>query len=232
MHPIKMHKSGLAKAKLSLLLVIGVPAALAGAWGWQRLYSRVTIFDLLSENKQLKTALTNLQTETRIGYAKVISQTSRDGKMWTKLRFVETDIDDPLKRVLEKEYEIEGDIVHFDALIVRFGDEVVMDGRERAMYLWRRVYGEAMSPKDGFPIEEPGVGPARYEAIGRKLSLKDKQLFWQEIWELANDPARLQKVSVRAIHGSVIYEQLRPGLIYIFKIDNKGNLYPEVIPDL
>jgi len=218
--------------KLSVLLAVAVLAAVGGAYGWRRFFSRAGIFDLLAENKQLKAAISTLQAESRIGYAKVVSQTTRDGTLWTKLRFIETDIDDPRKRVLEKEYEIEGDIVHFDALIVRFGDDVVMDGRQRAMYLWRRIYGETISPMDGFPIEEPGVEPARYEAICRKLSLKDRQLFWQEIWALANDLARLQKASVRAIHGSVIYEQLRPGLIYVFKIDNKGNLFPEIIPDL
>jgi len=42
-----------------------------------------------------------------------------------------------LKRVLEKEYEIEGDIIHFDALIVKFDEQLVMDGKERTLYLWR-----------------------------------------------------------------------------------------------
>ncbi|HPD45947.1 MAG TPA: hypothetical protein P5279_00990 [Anaerohalosphaeraceae bacterium] len=231
MHPIKKHASGLAKAKLALLLVLGVSAALAGAYAWQRFAAGAGIFDLLAENHQLRAAIANLQAETRIGYAKVVSQTMRDGKLYTRLRFIETAVDDPAQRVLEKEYEIEGDVVHFDALIVRFGDDLVLDGRERAMYLWRRIYGETTAPADGFPIEDPGLEPARYQAITRKLALKHRQLFWQEIWALANDPTRLQAAGIRAIHGSVVYEQLRPGLIYVFKIDNKGNLFPEVIPD-
>src|SRR4030043_1710410 len=116
-------------------------------------YREITIHELLTENKQLKKAITNLTNEEQIGYARVISQDTKDGKLFTTIRFVETARDDKLKKILEKEYTIEGDIVHFDALIVNFGNKMVTDGRARALYLWRRVYGEKMAPGEGFVIE-------------------------------------------------------------------------------
>ena len=61
---------------------------------------------------------------------------------------METDRKDMLKRVLEKEYEIEGDIIHFDSLIVKFDEQSVIDGNERALYLWRRVYSDKMRPDE------------------------------------------------------------------------------------
>ena len=70
-----------------------------------------------------------------------------------------TDPENQNQRVLEREYEIKGDIVFFDALIVRFGTKVVMDGKEKAMYLWRRIYGESLAPENGLPIENPGEEP-------------------------------------------------------------------------
>lgn len=216
-----------------LLIIIGVPLIIVlGILGISSLYVSKTIYDLLNENKVLKQALANLTQETQIGYAKVVSQEQRDGRLFTRLLFVETHRDDPTRRILEKEYEIEGDIVYFDALIVKFSNRLVMDGKERALYLWRRVYGENMSPAEGYPIETPGTEPRRYADILAKLSLKEKEMFWSEIWKLSNDPDRLKKAGVTAIYGNVVYKKLRPGLIYVFKISNTGSLYPEVVPDL
>ncbi|OQA03358.1 MAG: hypothetical protein BWY69_00514 [Planctomycetes bacterium ADurb.Bin401] len=190
--------------------------------------------DLLSENKNLKKALTNLTDESKIGYAKVLSQTKDDkGKvLTTTLRFVETSRDNELKHVLQREYTIEGDVVHFDALIVKFSDKMVMDGRKRSMYLWRRIYGEKMQPDSGYAIEEFGSEPGRYSDIMRELSIEERQVFWAGIWDLANDPEKLSEYGISAIYGSVTYTQLRPKLIYVFRITSTGLLYPEVIPEI
>jgi hypothetical protein len=212
---------------IAILGVIGVAGMLV-----LKHNSNKTIGQLLNENKELQVAITNLKAENQIGYAKVISQVETDGKIITRLKFVETDKKDMLKRVLEKEYEIEGDIIHFDSLIVKFDEQAVMDGNEKALYLWRRVYSDKMRPEDGFAIETEGAEPKRYADICSKLNLKDKELFWEEIWKLADDKERLAEYGIKAIYGNVVYRKVRLGLIYVFKISSTGNLYPEVIPDL
>jgi hypothetical protein len=221
-----------AKARPVLILILAGVAG-GGIFYLSHYFSAgKTLLDLVRENKELKQAVANLTHETQIGYAKVISQQTREGRLYTRLKFVETDPADPLKRLLEKEYEIEGDVVHFDALIVTFEPQLVMDGRERSLYLWRRIYGETMTPEQGLPIETPGDEPKRYAALCEKLSIKDRTLFWREIWQLSNDPAALQHIGVRAIYGNVVYRKLKPGLIYIFKISPTGVVTPEIIPDL
>ncbi|MGA2172399.1 MAG: hypothetical protein ABSG82_05225 [Sedimentisphaerales bacterium] len=223
-------KNGKIKISTMILLVAVLVAAAYFGRGW--LLQEITIHQLLNENKQLKTAITNLTTEEQIGYAKVIKQENRDGKVWTTLRFVETARNDKLKKILEKDYTIEGDIVHFDALIVKFGDKMVMDGRERAMYLWRRIYGEDMTPQNGFAIESPGAEPARYADLLARLPIRQRDLFWSNIWDLANDPEKLKQDGIMAIYGNAVYTRLKEGLIYVFKITSTGQLYPEVIPDM
>jgi len=195
-------------------------------------YRARTIHQLLAENKHLKQAITNLTREEQIGYAKVTAQEVKDGEISTTIKFVETARDDMLKTILEKEYTIEGDIIHFDALIVKFGDKMVMDGKTKALYLWRRVYGEKMAPEDGFAIEEPGTEPRRYSDLLQALSIKQRQLFWSNIWELANDPEQLKQHDIEAIYGNVVYSRLRERLIYVFKISPTGQVYPEVVPDM
>lgn len=195
-------------------------------------YGTKTIYELLAENKQLKQAITNLTQEEQIGYAKVIDQQIKDGKVFTTVRFVETARDDKLKKILEKDYTIEGDVIHFDALIVKFGDKMVIDGRARALYLWRRVYGEKMTPENGFAIEDPGKEPQRYNDLLQALPVREKDVFWSGIWSLANDPERLKEYDIRAIYGNVVYSRLTKGLIYVFKISSVGQVYPEVVPDM
>jgi hypothetical protein len=195
-------------------------------------YGTKTVHDLLGENKQLKQAIATLTREEQIGYAKVVRQETRDGKLWSTVRFVETARGNPLETVLEKEYEIEGDVIHFDALVVTFSSQAVIDGKERSLYLWRRVYGDTQAPAAGCSIEDEGAEPARYAGLLARLRLKDRATFWTAIWELANDPDALQKHGIRAIYGNAVYKKLRPGLIYVFKISPAGQLVPETVPDL
>ena len=191
-----------------------------------------TIAELLAENKYLKQSITNLTQEDQIGYAKVVATENKDGRLFTTLKFVETARDDKTKIILEKNYTIEGNIIFFDALIIKFTDKMVLDGKEKAIYLWRRVYGEKMAPENGFAIEEPNDEPSRYTGMFKKLRVKDKTLFWSNIWDLANDPQKLKEYGITAIYGHAIYQQLREGFIYIFKISPTGLVYPETVPQL
>ena len=218
--------------KAGLKIGSGVVVLAAGFLLWQQFSGNRTIEQLLNENLELKTAITNLSQEEQIGYAKVLSQETRDGQLFTKILFVEADPEDFTKHILRKEYEIQGDVIHFDTLIVTFGSELVMDGKERAMYLWRRIYGEKQTPEQGFPIETEGNPSPRYTQLCEKLSIEDGQLFWDEIWKLSNNPKRLENIGIKAVYGNAIYRQLKPGLIYIFKVSSTGSLYPEIIPDL
>ena len=220
-------KTGVLALGVTAILVAGVAYMGRGLY-----YGAVTIHELLNENKQLKQAITNLTEEDQIGYAKVLSQRRENGRLMTTIRFVETAREDKTKRILEKEYTLEGDVVHFDALIVTFGDKMVMNGQARALYLWRRIYGEKTAPQDGFLIEEPGAEPKRYAGLLQALPIRERQLFWTEIWDLANNLDKLKEHDIKAIYGNVVYRKLCEGLIYVFKIKPTGELSVEVVPDM
>ncbi len=219
--------------KLLVLTVLAAVIGTAAVIGGGMFYGARTINELLGENRRLRQAIANLTDEGQIGYAKVVRQEpGPDGILHTTLRFIETDRDDPHVRILEKEYTMRGDVIHFDALVVTFPRELVMDGRERSLYLWRRVYGEHQAPAEGFPIEDPGQEPARYRDLLIALDRSDRRLFWDAVWDLANDPEALSAHGIRAIYGNAVYKSLRPGLVYSFKINNLGQLTVETLPAL
>lgn len=219
---------------LSLRVVVAlgfVVAAVAGLLAALAAFNfSLTVRGLFQENKRLKEAVASLTHEDQIGYAKVVAQKKENGRLLTTVKFVETMRDDKAKVILEKEYTVEGDIVHFDALIVKFDAQAVMDGRERALYLWRRVYGEKMAPEDSFPIETQGAEPRRYADLLKRLSLRERALFWTKVWDLANDPDRLKRYGVRAVYGNDVYFKLQEGSVYLFKINNSGQVFPETVP--
>jgi len=221
--------------KLIITLLVG-----AALWAASAKWQQDSIEELLSQNKKLKQAITNLTKEDQIGYAKVIRQEDKNGIPHTTFKFVETARDDKSKLLLEKTYTIKGDVIHFDALIVKFDNKMVLDGSNRSLYLWRRVYGEHRPPEEGFPIEKEGQEPERYQNFLGELSLMDKFLlkenpkekFWSSIWDLANDQKKLQQFGITAVYGDVKYLKMQPKFIYIFKITNTGSIFPEIVPEL
>ncbi|VGO17825.1 hypothetical protein PDESU_06427 [Pontiella desulfatans] len=213
-------------------VVSGLALVMLSIMGATLFQGTKTVQDLLAGSEELKEAIATLTHEDQIGFAKVVKQEERDGQLYTTIKFVETARDNMLNRVLEKEYEIEGDVVHFDALIVTFADQAVMNGDKRSLYLWRRVFGENMNPADGFDIATPGTHPERYADLLRNLKQSEQDVFWEAVWNLANDPNALQEYGVKAIYGNAVYKRLRPGLIYVFKIGADGQIYPETVLDM
>lgn len=203
---------------------------IAGILGVAFYYSTASIHELLTENKRLSKAVHNLTREDQIGYAVLESQ-NRDefGNLTSEVRFVQTAPGDPKTIVSEQLFEIKGNIIHFDALIVKFTNEFVKDGKERALYLWRRIYGDYTAPADGQSINFSGMHPERYESITQSLGIKSRYIFWEAIWELANDATRLSQYGVTAVFGNAIYIRMQPGKAYLFKINSVGQIYPEVV---
>jgi hypothetical protein len=221
-----MHgKSGKAMGYLITLVAL----AAAGICGGVFYFSSSSIHSLLTENHALNKAVTNLTKEEQIGYATLHSRSrNAGGAIESIIRFVQTDPENPKQIVSEQLFTVTGEIVHFDALIIKFTDAFVKEGKERALYIWRRIYGEETEPGKGTLIETPGTAPERYYSITKSLQMKNRAVFWEAIWELANDPAYLSKYGVWAIFGNAVYARIEPGKIYIFKISPTGQIYPEV----
>ncbi len=223
---MKQDHSGKVTAKLLAAATI-LTAAILGVSFY---LSSSTIHSLLTENHELNKAIKNLTAEEQIGYATLQSQT-RDslGQLQSTVRFVQTAAGKPKEIVSEQLFTVAGDIIHFDALIVKFNNQYVQDGKGRSLYLWRRIYGEGSSPASGELIELPGEAPERYHSITKSLRMKDSDLFWEAIWKLANDPQQLSQYGITAIFGNAIYSRLKEGQITLFKISPTGQIYPEVL---
>lgn len=222
----KNARSGKIIVNLVVLAAI-VTAAILGAAFY---FSTSSIHSLLTENHKLNKAISNLTNEEQIGFVTLKSRNRNEqGQVESLIRFVQTAPGKPDEIASEELFVVSGEVIHFDALIVKFSDEYVKDGKGRALYLWRRIYGESDAPADGQLIQSRGQAPERYNAITRSLRLKDQAVFWDAVWNLASDPQQLSEYGVTAVFGNAIYSKIEPDKVYLFKISPTGQIYPDVL---
>lgn len=222
-----MHRHKAGKAITYILTLTALAAA--SLVGISYYFSTSSIHTLLTENHKLNEALHNLTAEEQIGYATLQSQTRQpDGTLISTIRFVQTAAGNPKQIVSEQLFTIKGDTPHFDALIVKFGNESVQSGKQKALYLWRRIYSEATPPNQGEAIEIPGTAPERYYNVTQALGMKNRDIFWEAIWDLANEPEALSEYGIQAVFGNAIYTKFAMDRIYYFKINPSGQIYVEV----
>lgn len=212
-----------------LFPIVLVAGALVAGWWFKK--GTETIDDLLTKNEKLKEAISNLTKEEKIGYAKIVSQETVEGTLRTTVRFVEVARDDQTK-LSEKEFTVDGDVLYFDGMVVVFPKELVMDGKERSIFLWRRVFGEHQEPAKGCQIGEPGQQPARYRDLFEKMGPKSNETFWNAMWDLSNDALALKKHSIRTIQGEALSQKMVPGKVYTFILDNSGLVKIDQRPDI
>lgn len=212
-------------------LIAGASAVLAAVLG-TAYYGFQTVKDitqLLKENQELKASISRLTSEQEIGIAQVTAQErSPEGQLRTTVRFVEL----PLNAGrIDTAYTFTGDVLYFEALVVKFEEPLVAKGEERSLYVWRRLYGEKIAPAEGHILQPERTEPARYEATFARLKLADRTTFWNAIWDLAHDTQRLRNLGVRAISGKAPSYQMRPGYRYRLKISATGELNIEAEAD-
>ena len=173
-----------------------------------------------AEIRRLDTAIRLLKIDRRVARVDVLSQTgsARQRNLQTEFRFVE--LDDKGKAIEKpRTFSIEGDLLYVDAWVVKFSDELVEAGdplRGASIYVFRRLFGETMQPKEGFVLDEVGSQPAAYRT-GDDVSDFERQI-WTRFWEYANNPTIAKEAGIRAAHGEAPSIKLRPNTSYTVRL--------------
>lgn len=175
---------------------------------------------------RLETARRLLKVDHRVAQVRVVEQgpTPDGAGLATQLEFAEVDADGrPLTE--PKQFTIRGDVVHVDALLIKFSDDAVEQNdplRSTSICLFTRLYGDEQTPADGFPLDAVGSRPAAYSA-GSEASELEREL-WSEFWDYANSPQRAAEAGVRAMHGEGPFMKVRAGKTYRLLLRASGGL--------
>ncbi len=183
------------------------------------------------EIRRLDTAIRLLKVDRRVARVEVLSQTGSagEGDLATEFSFVEIDGNGkPLEE--PRVFSVKGDLIYLDAWVVKFSDELVEVGdplRAASVCLFRRVFGEAQQPKDGFVLDKDGAQPAAYRS-GGDVSDFEREI-WTRFWEYANNPETAREAGIRAAHGEAPSIRLQPGKSYKVQLRSSGGL--TIVPE-
>jgi hypothetical protein len=182
--------------------------------------------DLRRENQRLTTALRLLKVDHRVAQIDVLSQegSAATGDLATHFTFVELNGDGkPIEE--PRQFRVAGDVLYIESWVVKFGDEYVEQGdplRSTSLCLFRRLFGEAQRPVDGFELDRDGLRPAAYRNGGAPSDLEEE--IWQRFWDLANDPDAAAELGVRVVHGEAPFQKMVPGKRYKVLLRASGGL--------
>jgi hypothetical protein len=181
------------------------------------------IGELEAENERLNTYLRLLQHQERRAQIQVTDQrTGVNGTLINRIRFTEVRPDGtPIGK--EQEFELPGDRIYVDSLVIKFEDHFVKEGdplRGKALVFFQRIFTNKVTPDEGYPLDEPGKAPEIYAA--EKAQTAWERDLWRQFWEVGNNERLAKEKQVQAMHGQAISQKLQPGKIYQVLIRNTG----------
>lgn len=174
---------------------------------------------------ELQSIVARLTSERRVADVLVTDQAAdAQGVLRTALLFVEYDRrGDPLPA---RRFDIEGQVVHIDAMVVKFDGKFVQQNdalRGRSVALFTRIYGDHQTPDSANQIDQPGQIPPAYRGAEARVSNFETQL-WSDFWRLADDPAYRGSMGVRVAQGEGVWRPFQPGYLYTITLETSGGL--------
>ena len=225
---------GLAAAAIRVTMVVVVlGGGLIGGLAWwtldreSRLRAEISTLEtrMATEIATREATIERLGRDRRLARIEVLGRqegTPGEGPR-TALRFIE--LDDEGRELGRKDVTLPGEVVHLDAWTARFPAESVGSGedplRDRTLVLFRRIYTDAMRPRDGIPLDTPGGVPDGY-AIGE--AARFEQAIWSRFWKIATDPETAREAGVRVAQGEAVYKPMRPGEVYELRAEAAGGM--------
>lgn len=185
----------------------------------------------LKKIEELERVIARLEEERRIAEVVVLSRKTdpSTGRIRTRFRFADVLPDGSPGS--PREYEIDGDLAYFEALVVKFERGLVREGdalRGRSLYLFRRVFGERQAPENGFPLDAQVPGAYRTADAPSEF----ERDLWARFWEYALNPKLASQQGIRVAQGEAVLTRLVPDRLYRLTIENAGgiNIVAEPLP--
>jgi len=165
-----------------------------------------------------------LSRERRVAHIHVVrQQRSLDGSV-VQTDMLVIELDDDGREIARQEVHVPGSVVHIDALTVRFDRESVAAGhpfRGQTLILLRRIYSDALAPRDGVNLDIPGAVPDGY-AAGDAAHFERE--IWRDFWRMAGDSTYAAQRGVRVAQGESVYLPMEEGRVYELRVEAAGGM--------
>lgn len=182
-----------------------------------------------AERRKVVEALLERMTEERVvADVVVLDQQRRDGKVWTQLRLhMKPRPGSAAPPTVFGPYTIEGDVVYFEAYVLRFEDRFIHaqdEKKGRALMLLTRVFGEHQAPAAGFVVEDASAAVPDYYALGQPELADAERALWAKFWWYTTHREEAKRDGIEVAHGQAPFTRFDQRLLYEIVADNRGNL--------
>lgn len=211
-------------AKLVSLFVLAVAAGTLMYWMSGHNAAEQERARLANENLQLQEIVTRLTSERRVAEVLVMSQKPSAQGLQTSLLLVEYARDG--SQLPPKSFTIAGNVVHVDALVIKFDHGLVKRDdplRGHSIALFYRLFGEQQTPEHAFIIDTPNQIPDFYRGTNPEVATMERSL-WSQFWQLATDPNLAAEKGVRVANGQGVWWKLDPDRLYTVSIETDGGI--------
>lgn len=141
----------------------------------------------------------------------------------TTIKFLEYDVDgNPLE---PKYFTFSGNIIQFQALVIRFADRFVKAGdklRGKSAYLFLKAFSLEGEKTEAFEMTPVHTIPRGYKVPG--ISSGFEKALWEEFWDYALDPERREHAGIKNAQIEAPGSLFLPGTIYTLRIEHDGGL--------
>jgi hypothetical protein len=201
--------------KIIVLIVIVAIAAI----GWD-------LFRKYHQNQILRQVIERLTADTPT--AEVIVSDVNNGR--TTIKFVEYGAD--LKVLAPRYFTFKNNIIQFQSLVIRFGDDYVKYGdklRGKSVYAFWKVFALGDSnTAEIFEINKLGDVPNGYQ-IGAAKNGFEQQL-WRDFWNYALEQEKAKTAGIKNAQVEAPGTKFVPGKLYTIKIEHNGGLRIDTQP--
>ncbi len=183
------------------------------------------------EQSILQKIITRLRADSRVAEVLVtgVNYNQALSKNFTTIKFLEYGTDQ--KALPAKYFTFPGNVIQFQALVVRFDDHFIMAGdklKGKSVYLfWKAFMLDGANTKE-FPINYIREIPQGSKLEGAGNWVEDK--FWQNFWRYAFNKDTAGNAGVKNVQIEAPGAMFVPGYLYTVKIEHNGGLRIDTSP--
>ncbi|MCB9800023.1 MAG: hypothetical protein H6757_04620 [Candidatus Omnitrophica bacterium] len=201
--------------------VVCVTVMAAGLW----------VYRWLEKDRVLRQVVERLSADSRVAEVLVTKSEydEQSKRIRTTIKFLEYDTaGQPLE---PKYFSFLGNIIQFQALVIRFDDKLVEMGdrlRGKSAYLFLKAFVLDGEKTQSFDITENNEIPAGYK-IPHADSEFEKEV-WNRFWDYALKPEMRENAGIKNAQIEAPGSMFLPGTIYTIRIEHDGGLRIDTAP--
>lgn len=208
--------------------VLGAVSALAAVFlvsgGYQALeirHLKGEIGQLERDRQRLADYANRLSDARRVAQADILEQTTdAQGRAVSAILWHEIDADGVLGS--PQEFEVLGDLVYFEAAVIKFDHQLVGEGdaeRGASLALFRRVFGEHQPAASAGELNRSLTD----RIMSEQADTFDERL-WSMFWKMMDDPQLAEKYGVRVAQCEAPAVRVKAGQVWEVSLDAAGGL--------